>query len=148
MKENCIIWLCHFWFRMVSLVVQQLSFFSSLLVTILFITRAFLNLVQVASSSWGCSSWGHWFHGWYAIDLIHCHVQKPIHALQGVAPFVSWPYWSGGPFLGNNLCSICRACYPSLAIGCCWGSFGIYGGQHILWCLCWSGSLSGTLLTL
>lgn len=60
-----------------------------------------------------------------------------------MASFVSWSYWSGRSFLGNNMCAICRSCYPTLAIGCCWGRNGLHHSQYFSWRFCWGSCLSG-----
>ena len=99
--------------------------------------------MQIALSSFCSPSWRAWFLGWHACDIPYCPMQKPLHALQGVAPLASWSYRSRRPFLGDNMCTICRTCYPTLAIGCCWGSIGLYGVKYLLRCLCSRGCLSG-----
>ena len=65
-----------------------------------------------------------------------------------MASIVSWPHRAWRPFLGDDMCTFCRPCYPPLAIGCCWGCFGFHGIKYLPWCLCRRGCLSGLNLTL
>lgn len=76
------------------------------------------NLLQGALYSFGANSCGTRTRGWHSNDHANCCLQIPLHALQGVASFISWLYRPRRAFSWDNLCAICWPCYLTLANGC------------------------------